>query len=378
MHDLLLEEMKLGGKRSGQVTSVDNPMGTDGFEFVEYAAPDPELLRRLFSTMGLPAVAHHRSKDVTLHKQRDINFIINAESDSFAQEFARAHGPCACAMAFRVKDANVAFKRALELGATAVPGNPGPMELNIPAIEGIGGSRLYLVDRYGDKSIYDIDFDYAEDWQAEAAALDTGLTYIDHLTHNVHRGQMSVWAEFYEKLFNFREIRYFDIAGKHTGLFSKAMTSPCGKIRIPLNESQDEHSQIEEYLRDYKGEGIQHIALGTDDIYRTVEQLKEKGVELQDTNDAYYEMIDERVPGHGEPMEELRNLKILIDGAPEDNLGLLLQIFTKNVIGPIFFEIIQRKGNEGFGEGNFKALFESLELDQIRRGVLSDKEGLTD
>lgn len=378
MHDLSLEEMKLGGKRSGQVTSVDNPMGTDGFEFVEYAAPDPELLRRLFSTMGLPAVAHHRSKDVTLHKQRDINFIINAESDSFAQEFARAHGPCACAMAFRVKDANVAFKRALELGATAVPGNPGPMELNIPAIEGIGGSRLYLVDRYGDKSIYDIDFDYAEDWQAEAAALDTGLTYIDHLTHNVHRGQMSVWAEFYEKLFNFREIRYFDIAGKHTGLFSKAMTSPCGKIRIPLNESQDEHSQIEEYLRDYKGEGIQHIALGTDDIYRTVEQLKEKGVELQDTNDAYYEMIDERVPGHGEPMEELRNLKILIDGAPEDNLGLLLQIFTKNVIGPIFFEIIQRKGNEGFGEGNFKALFESLELDQIRRGVLSDKEGLTD
>lgn len=368
----------MGGKRSGQVTSVDNPMGTDGFEFVEYAAPDPELLRRLFSTMGLPAVAHHRSKDVTLHKQRDINFIINAESDSFAQEFARAHGPCACAMAFRVKDANVAFKRALELGATAVPGNPGPMELNIPAIEGIGGSRLYLVDRYGDKSIYDIDFDYAEDWQAEAAALDTGLTYIDHLTHNVHRGQMSVWAEFYEKLFNFREIRYFDIAGKHTGLFSKAMTSPCGKIRIPLNESQDEHSQIEEYLRDYKGEGIQHIALGTDDIYRTVEQLKEKGVELQDTNDAYYEMIDERVPGHGEPMEELRNLKILIDGAPEDNLGLLLQIFTKNVIGPIFFEIIQRKGNEGFGEGNFKALFESLELDQIRRGVLSDKEGLTD
>jgi len=354
-----------------QAVSADNPMGTDGFEFVEYAAPDPELLRQLFSNMGMPAVAHHRSKDVTLHKQRDINFIINAEADSFAQEFARAHGPCACAMAFRVKDANSAFKRALELGATAVPGNPGPMELNIPAIEGIGGSRLYLVDRYGDKSIYDIDFEFDEDWQEQAAALDTGLTYIDHLTHNVHQGQMSVWAEFYEKLFNFREIRYFDIAGKHTGLFSKAMTSPCGKIRIPLNESKDEHSQIEEYLRDYKGEGIQHIALGTSDIYRTVDQLKESGVELQDTNDAYYEMIDERVPGHGEQLDELRNRKILIDGAPEDDQGLLLQIFTKNVIGPIFFEIIQRKGNEGFGEGNFKALFESLELDQIRRGVLA-------
>ncbi len=349
-----------------------NPMGTDGFEFVEYAAPDPELLRSLFSKMGMPAVAHHRSKDVTLHKQRDINFIINAESDSFAQEFARVHGPCACAMAFRVKDANYAFNRAVELGATPVAGDPGPMELNIPAIEGIGGSRLYLVDRYGDNTIYDIDFVFDPEWQSESAKHDTGLTYIDHLTHNVHQGKMATWAEFYEQLFNFREIRYFDIAGKVTGLFSKAMTSPCGKIRIPLNESQDEQSQIEEYLRDYKGEGIQHIALGTDDIYKTVDQLTANGVDLQDTNDAYFDLVDDRVPGHGEPLEELRKRRILIDGAPEDDEGLLLQIFTKNVIGPIFFEIIQRKGNEGFGEGNFKALFESLELDQIRRGVIED------
>lgn len=359
-------------KTAGREPDPRNPMGTDGFEFVEYAAPDPELLRELFSKMGLPAVAHHRSKDVTLHKQRDINFIVNAEPDSFAQEFARAHGPCACAMAFRVKDANYALNRAVDLGATAVPGDPGPMELNIPAIEGIGGSRLYLVDRYGDQSIYDIDFRYEPGWEEQAAELDTGLTYIDHLTHNVHQGQMKVWAEFYEKLFNFREIRYFDIEGKHTGLFSRAMTSPCGKIRIPLNESQDDRSQIEEYLRDYKGEGIQHIALGTDDIYGTVDRLNACGVELQDTNDTYYDMVDERVPGHGEPLEELRRRRILIDGAPEQNQGLLLQIFTKNVIGPIFFEIIQRKGNEGFGEGNFKALFESLEQDQIRRGVLRD------
>lgn len=357
-----------------QVTSKSssNPMGTDGFEFVEYAAPDPELLRSLFASMGLPAVARHRSKDVTLHKQRDINFIINAESDSFAQEFARAHGPCACAMAFRVTDARAAYQRAIDLGATPVPANPGPMELNIPGIEGIGGSRLYLVDRYGDRSIYDIDFVFEDNWEARAAELDTGLTYIDHLTHNVHQGQMSVWADFYERLFNFREIRYFDIEGKHTGLFSKAMTSPCGKIRIPLNESQDPNSQIEEYLRDYKGEGIQHIALGTDDIYQTVDRLSANSVELQDTNDAYYELIDERVPGHGEPVEELRRRRILIDGAPQDDQGLLLQIFTRNVIGPIFFEIIQRKGNEGFGEGNFQALFESLELDQIRRGVIPD------
>ncbi len=350
----------------------ENPMGTDGFEFVEYAAPDPKLLRNLFSKMGMPAVAHHRSKDVTLHKQRDINFIINAEADSFAQEFARAHGPCACAMAFRVKDANYAFNRAVELGATPVAGDPGPMELNIPAIEGIGGSRLYLVDRYGDNTIYDIDFVFEPDWQSEAEKLDTGLTYIDHLTHNVHQGNMDVWAGFYERLFNFRQIRYFDIEGKATGLFSKAMTSPCGKLRIPLNESQDDQSQIEEYLRDYKGEGIQHIALGTDDIYKTVDQLRAKGIDLQDTNDAYFDMVDERVPGHGEPVEELRKRRILIDGEPENDQGLLLQIFTTNVIGPIFFEIIQRKGNEGFGEGNFKALFESLERDQIRRGVIAD------
>ncbi len=350
----------------------ENPMGTDGFEFVEYAAPDPKLLRNLFSKMGMPAVAHHRSKDVTLHKQRDINFIINAEADSFAQEFARAHGPCACAMAFRVKDANYAFNRAVELGATPVAGDPGPMELNIPAIEGIGGSRLYLVDRYGDNTIYDIDFVFEPDWQSEAEKLDTGLTYIDHLTHNVHQGNMDVWAGFYERLFNFREIRYFDIEGKMTGLFSKAMASPCGKLRIPLNESQDDQSQIEEYLRDYKGEGIQHIALGTDDIYKTVDQLRARGVDLQDTNDAYFDMVDERVPGHGEPVEELRKRRILIDGEPENDQGLLLQIFTTNVIGPIFFEIIQRKGNEGFGEGNFKALFESLERDQIRRGVIAD------
>ncbi len=347
-------------------------MATDGFEFIEYAAPDAGLLRSLFSKMGMPAVAHHRSKDVTLHKQRDINFIINAESDSFAQEFARAHGPCACAMAFRVKDANYAFNRAVQLGAKPVPGDPGPMELNIPAIEGIGGSRLYLVDRYGENTIYDIDFVFEPDWQAGAAKLDTGLTYIDHLTHNVRQGNMAVWADYYERLFNFRVIRYFDIEGKFTALFSKAMTSPCGKIRIPLNESQDGQSQIEEYLRDYKGEGIQHIALGTDDIYKSVDQLSANGVELQDTTDAYFDMVDERVPGHGEPLEELRERRILIDGGPESDQGLLLQIFTKNVIGPIFFEIIQRKGNEGFGEGNFKALFESLELDQIRRGVIED------
>jgi 4-hydroxyphenylpyruvate dioxygenase len=350
---------------------LENPMGTDGFEFVEYAAPDPELLRNLFTKMGFPVVANHRRKNVTLHRQGDINFIINAEPDSFAQRFAAAHGPSACAMAFRVKDANHALNRAIDLGADPVECDVGPMELCLPAIEGIGGSRLYLIDRYGDKgSIYDVDFVFEEGWERKVAGHDSRLTYLDHLTHNVHRGRMSFWAEFYERLFNFKEIRYFDIEGKVTGLFSKAMTSPCGKIRIPLNESQDDKSQIEEFLREYKGEGIQHIALGSSDLYRTVDILRERGIPFQDTPDTYYELVDDRVKGHGEPTAELEKRRILMDGAPTEGQGLLLQIFTQNVIGPIFFEIIQRKGNEGFGEGNFKALFESIELDQIRRGVI--------
>jgi 4-hydroxyphenylpyruvate dioxygenase len=352
---------------------TSNPMGTDGFEFVEYAAPDPELLRGLFERMGLPVVARHRSKNVTLHKQGDVHFIINAEPDSFAQAFARVHGPCACAMAFRVKDAAAAFEHAKALGAKPILEPARPMELAIPAIEGIGGSRLYLVDRYGDRSIYDVDFVFLDGWREKMAAADTGLTYIDHLTHNVHRGRMAHWAEFYEKLFNFREIRHFDIEGKVTGLFSKAMTSPCGKIRIPLNESKGEPGkldQIEEFLQAYNGEGIQHIALGSRDLYETVDLLAANGIELQDTIETYYDLVDQRLPGHGEPLEELRKRRILIDGGTDDGARLLLQIFSKTVIGPIFFEFIQRKGDQGFGEGNFKALFESLELDQIRRGVL--------
>ena len=341
-------------------------MRTDGFEFVEYAAPDPSRLRQLFDTLGLPTVARHRSKDVTLHRQGDVHFIVNAEHDSFAQRFARAHGPCACAMAFRVADAAAAYARALQLGAKPGPLTAGPMELNIPSIEGIGGSLLYLVDRYGDRTIYDVDFLPVA--PAGPPDAEVGLTRIDHLTHNVRRGHMDVWAGFYEKLFNFREIRYFSIEGSETGLFSRALTSPCGKIRIPINESQDDKSQIEEYLHEYKGEGIQHIALGTDDIYRTVDALRSRGVEFQDTPAPYYEAVDARVSGHGESLRELQSRGILIDGNAAT--GILLQIFTKNAIGPIFFEIIQRKGNDGFGEGNFKALFESIELDQKRRGVL--------
>jgi len=348
----------------------DNPMGTDGFEFVEYAAPNPKALGRLFESMGFTAVARHRKKDVTLFRQGNVNFIINAEPGSFGQSFARIHGPCVCAIAFRVDDAAAAYARAVELGAWAVAPHPGPMELAIPAIKGIGDSLIYLVDRYPEKddghSIYDVDFKFFAGVDPQPAGV--GLTQVDHLTHNVHRGRMNEWADFYARLFNFREVRYFDIEGKLTGLRSKAMTSPCGKIRIPINESADDSSQIQEYLDAYRGEGIQHIALATDNIYETVEALARQQVTFLDTPDTYYEMLGQRLPGHGEDIARLRSNRILLDGSPSG--GLLLQIFTKTVIGPIFFEIIQRKGDEGFGEGNFRALFESIELDQVRRGVL--------
>jgi 4-hydroxyphenylpyruvate dioxygenase len=363
----------------------ENPMGTDGFEFIEYAAPDPKALGALFEQMGFTAIARHRHKDVTLYRQGEVNFIINAEKDSFAQRFARLHGPSICAIAFRVKDAAYAYQRALEMGAWGFDNKTGPMELNIPAIKGIGDSLIYFVDRWrgkegasgtiGDISIYDVDFVAIPG--AEVNPKGHGLTYIDHLTHNVHRGRMKEWAEFYERLFNFREIRYFDIEGKLTGLKSKAMTSPCGKIRIPINESSDDKSQIAEYLDLYHGEGIQHIALGTDDIYTTVDNMKKASVAFQDTIETYYDLVDKRLPEHGENLDELRRLRILIDGnSNATHRELLLQIFTQNVIGPIFFEIIQRKGDQGFGEGNFRALFESIELDQIRRGVLKD-EGIS-
>ncbi len=356
-----------------------NPMGTDGFEFVEYAHPEPEKIGALFEKMGFRVVARHRSKKVTLYRQGDVNFVVNAEPDSFAQAFAAEHGPCACAMAFRVADANYAYERAIALGAEPVTGKVGPMELNIPAVRGIGGSLLYFVDRYGNKgSIWDVDFIWTgeRDPHPEPA----GLYYLDHLTHNVMRGRMDHWAGWYEKLFNFREIRFFNIEGKLTGLISRALTSPCGKIRIPINESLDDKSQIEEYLRQYKGEGIQHVAMGSRDIYATVEALRANKLPFMPSPPAtYFEMIDARVPNHGEPVDRLKANGILIDGEGAVALGdkegrmskVLLQIFSGTVLGPIFFEFIQRKGDDGFGEGNFRALFESIEEDQVRRGVLT-------
>ena len=351
----------------------ENPMGTDGFEFVEYTAPDPGSLTASFEGMGFAKVARHRSKNVVLFRQGEINFIVNAEPNSFSQEFARAHGPSICAIALRVKDAPAAYARALALGAQPHHGPIGPMELAIPAIQGIGNSAIYLVDRYGERSIYDVDFvPLAASPSAPPSGV--GLRHIDHLTHNVERGHMDVWVDFYTKIFGFREIRYFDIQGKLTGLRSRALASPCGKIRIPINESADGKSQIEEYLRAYRGEGIQHLALASDDIFASVEALRARGVRLLDTPDSYYDLLDKRLPGHGEDVPRLRANRILVDGTTHGTKAeakLLLQIFTEAVIGPIFFELIQRKGDDGFGNGNFQALFEAMELDQIRRGVLT-------
>lgn len=344
----------------------ENPMGTDGFEFLEFCHSEPKKLEELFTKQGFKKTATHKTKKVSLWQQGDNNFVLNEQD--YAQKFAAdRNGGAVCAMGFRVADAQKAYARAIEKGAKPYDSKTGPGDLKIPAVYGIGGSILYFVDRYGSKgNTYEQDFNFTD----TAPNKGTGLTYLDHVTHNVNRGNMDVWAKFYEDLFNFREIRYFDIEGKLTGLKSKAMTSPCGKIRIPINESSDDKSQIEEFLKRYNGEGIQHIAFGTDDIFSTVEMLKKNGIDFQETKETYYARVNERVPGHGEDLARMQSLNILVDGAPTEGQGLLLQIFTKDAIGPIFFEIIQRKGNEGFGEGNFKALFQALEDDQVRRGVL--------
>jgi len=350
----------------------ENPMGLMGFEFVEFASPVANVLEPAFEMMGFRRVANHRSKNVALYRQGAINFVVNHEPGSAAAYFAAEHGPSACGMAFRVKDSRHALRRAIELGAQPLEMPTGPMELHLPAIKGIGGAPLYLIDRFEEgKSIYDIDFEWIEGADRHPAG--HGLKLIDHLTHNVYRGRMAYWASWYERIFNFREIRYFDIKGEYTGLTSKAMTAPDGKIRIPLNEEASRTpGQIEEFLMKFNGEGIQHIALLTDDLLETVDRLSGAGVPLMTAPPGtYYEMLAERLPGHGEAERELQSRGILLDGTTQGgNTRLLLQIFSQTQLGPVFFEFIQRKGDDGFGEGNFKALFESMERDQVRRGVI--------
>ena len=349
-----------------------NPAGTDGFEFVEFAHPQPAELEKLFAQMGYIEVARHRTRDISLYRQGRINYLINREPDTHASRFVAAHGPCAPSMAWRVVDARHALKRALELGATEYTG--ADKSIDAPAVIGIGGSLLYFIETYDDRgSPYSDDYTWIGEVDSQPAGV--GFYYIDHLTHNVMRGNMDTWYKFYAETFNFKEIRYFDIAGKLTGLTSRALTSPCGKIRIPINESSDDKSQIEEYLRAYKGEGIQHIAVATNDIYVSADAIAARGLQfMPGPPDVYYERSHERVHGHSEPLDRMRKHGILIDGEGVVDGGatrVLLQIFSKTVIGPIFFEFIQRKGDDGFGEGNFRALFESIEADQIQRGVLT-------
>lgn len=348
--------------------TADNPAGTDGFEFVEFAHSDPQALRDLFGKMGYTLTTRHRTKAIELWQQGDITYVLNAEPGSHATNFVAEHGPCAPSMGWRVVDADHAFRHAVAKGATPYEG-PGKA-LDVPAIVGIGGSLIYFVDAYGEANPYDADFD----WVAPAKPEGVGFYYLDHLTHNVHRGNMDWWFRFYGEIFGFRQIRFFDIEGKYTGLFSRALTSPCGRIRIPINEDRGETGQIVEYLKRYNGEGIQHIAVGTEDIYSATDAIHGRGLRFMPKPPmTYYEMSHDRVPGHEEPVEEMARHGILIDGEGVVDGGetkILLQIFSKTVIGPIFFEFIQRKGDDGFGEGNFRALFESIEQDQIERGVL--------
>lgn len=343
----------------------DNPCGLNGFAFLEFSAPDKQLLHRQFTEMGFQVAAHHHQHDITLFKQGNIEFIVNAATDCQAETHAKTHGAGACAMGFKVQDAQAAYDYAVQQGATPFE-DCAHVHHQLPAIQAIGGSVIYFVDEQHRP--------FADQWNLTntSSIPGNGLETIDHLTHNVFRGNMDKWAQFYETLFNFQEIRFFNIKGKMTALVSRALASPCGKIKIPLNESKDEVSQIEEFLHEYKGEGIQHIALTTENIYHTVNSLREQGVKFLDTPDTYYEMVSERLPWHKESVEQLNRQKILVDGEKDPAHGLLLQIFTENIFGPVFFEIIQRKGNQGFGEGNFQALFEAIERDQVKRGTLKE------
>lgn len=335
-----------------------------GLSFLEFSGSKPKLLTNLFEEMGLQKGGEDISNGMTLYYQNDIRFISNPTNGGNAEAFRSVHSRGACAMGFKVEDSAKAYELAIALGAE-------PAELSdysIPAIKNIGKSLIYLVDDESEKKLFS-----SLNFKKPTSEIEnaTCLQRVDHLTHNLNIGGVKRVKQFYEKVFGFKHIRSFHIEGKKTGLTSQVVASSCGKIIIPLNETMDDKSQIAEFIRDYNGEGIQHIALTTSDIYTTVEKLSAQGILFQDTPDAYYDLIDNRLPDHNENIEELKKYKILIDGGELQGGGFLLQIFTKNSIGPIFFEYIQRKGNDGFGEGNFQALFDSIELDQERRGVLT-------
>lgn len=344
-----------------------NPIGLHGVDFIEYSGPIAQHFETLFSRMGFVEAGKIKDKNIKLFRQGDINFILNLQPGTFAVDFAKVHGPSAVATGFRVADAQKAFDAAIKRGARAYTGsNETKGAEPFPAIYGIGDSLIYFIDEASHRQLYENIFGIKEDKTFFPQGL--GLRYIDHFTNNVPVGEMQKWCDFYQKVFGFSEVRYFDIKGKSTGLISKVMKSPCGRFSVPINEPSDGKSQIQEYLDEYKGSGIQHIALVTNEIVPTLEKLKENKIEfLQPPPDTYYQQLKSRLPQVNEDVERLRRNAILVDG---DQSGYLLQIFSKNVIGPIFYEVIQRKGHQGFGEGNFQALFDAIEADQKARGYL--------
>jgi len=344
------------------MSAVENPSGLDGIEFLEFTTPDPAKLEKVFFSFGFKKIGQHKTKNVQLYRQGDINFIINNEKESFANDFKNKHGSSICALAVRTKiPAQKAMEIAVSRGAKKYENREGDAG-SFPAVYAIGDCEFDFVDQYSDKT-YDKDFNYIDSKEVKGY----GFSVIDHMTNNVPKNQMDMWSDFYEKVFNFKEKRFFDIKGKKTGLLSKVMVSPCGKFSIPINEPTDDKSQIQEYIEEYKGSGIQHVALLTDKIIPSVDYVQKNGIEFLDVPDTYYSLIPTRLDNVKEDIKDLNKLKILVDG---DKKGYLLQIFTKNLCGPIFFEVIDRKGHDGFGDGNFQALFDAIEQDQQARGVL--------
>ena len=341
--------------------SIENPVGLIGFDFIEFSSQRPEDLSKTFAEFGFSTLKAHKEKDIKYLRQNDIHFLINNQKDSASMAFAKAHGPCASATGWRVKDAKKAFETAVSRGAKEAL----QKDYDMPAIMGVGGSIIYFVDNHKDDQRWEkLGF---KDLDAPIKVASKGFALIDHLTNNVYKGKLEPLSNFYKEVFGFTEVRHFDIDGRQTGLLSYALRSPCGSFCIPINESKDDKSQIEEYLNEYKGEGIQHIAFLTADMLKTMEKMEDTSIETLDIDEEYYDEVFQRVPNVTEDHERLKHYNLLIDG---DSHGYLIQIFSKNLIGPIFFEFIQRKNNMGFGEGNFGALFRAIERDQEKRGVL--------
>jgi 4-hydroxyphenylpyruvate dioxygenase len=344
-----------------------NDIALDGIEFIEFASDKPEQLERLFLNFGFSKLKKHATKDVTYFCQNDIHFMLNNETGTAADKFRKLHGPSICSMGWRVADAKKAMELTVQRGATACT-NPDYRYANgeaVPAIYGIGNSIIYFIENYQNPKRYEnLQF---KDLEKPTLIPQKGFTLIDHLTNNVEKGTMQKWSNFYKDIFGFVEVRYFDIKGAKTGLTSFALRSPCGKFCIPINEGTEDKSQINEYLREYKGPGVQHLAFLTDDILSSLRDLEGSRIETLDIDDQYYGEVFDRVPNVREDHKEIRKYNVLVDGDAE---GYLLQIFTKNLVGPIFIEIIQRRNHYSFGEGNFGALFRSIERDQEKRGVL--------